>query len=125
MTLNFENLATVVNPRVQEFQLETATMELALSYGVRVDLCGPLNLESFFRTSTIYLSTITIAIGVLAFPTGQTGFPKEESDWLPGFDDIFRGWETRSQMETLSTTFERLSLSALHLSSSLSILLHA
>ena len=53
MTLNFENLATIVNPRVQEFQLETATMELALSYGVRVDLCGPLNLESFFRTFTL------------------------------------------------------------------------
>ena len=51
------------------------------------------------------ISTIIIAIGVLTFPTGQTGSPKEESDWLPGFDDIFRSWETRSQMETLSTTF--------------------
>ena len=73
--------------------------------------------------NSLIISTITIAIGVLAFPTGQTGSPKEESDWLPGFDNIFRGWETRSQMKTLSesTTFERLSLSALHPSSSLSI----
>ena len=53
MKLIFENSATVVNPRVQEFQLETATMELALSYGVRVDLCGPLNLESFLRMFTL------------------------------------------------------------------------
>jgi hypothetical protein len=28
-------------------------MELALSYGVREDLCGPLNLESFLRTFTL------------------------------------------------------------------------
>lgn len=53
MKLIFENSATVVNPRVQEFQLETAKMELAFSYGVRVDLCRPLNLESFLRTFTL------------------------------------------------------------------------
>ena len=37
---------------------------------------------------TCYTST-TIAIGVLAFPTGQTGSPKEEFDGLPGFFFFF------------------------------------
>ena len=51
-----------------------------------------------------FLSTITIAIGVLAFLVVK-GSSKEESDWLPGFDIIFAMLNLSLQLFHSPSTF--------------------